>query len=259
VNFRAKNFLVSILFPFLFILFLRIAHFDGFILYGTVFAGVLVQYFLGFWLLNFDVYPNGFITILLLPAAWFGAFLLIYQNFIVDLHLVYQIPIILGFLVLQYYFMSTQNILNISHFKSISLSQAAYTTNNFYTILTFFTTNLALFLLPSLSIPLKFILSFIVSSGVLFIFTMLNKISKIEFFFSVFFYLNFTLLLLFLYVLGFIDPGKVVLIVIAMSLVFRGVIILMLYSAKRVIALADYVQIAIESGILFMLIGVASK
>jgi hypothetical protein len=218
-----------------------------------------MQYFLGFWLLNFDVYPNGFITILLLPSVWFGSFLLIYQNFLTDLKLVYQIMVIGGFLILQYYFMSTQNILNISHFKSISLSQAAFTTNNFYTILTFFVTNLAIFLLPGSSNTLKLIASFLSFVIILSIFGVLNNLDQLQMIYSAFFYFGFIFVLAFLYMLGFIDPEKMLLLVIAMSLVFRGVLVLSLYSIKKVIAFSDYVQIGLEAGLLFLLIGFSSK
>jgi hypothetical protein len=238
---------------------LRIAGFEGFILYGTVFVGILLQYFLGFWLLNFDVYPNGFITILLLPAMWLGSFLLIYQNFIIDLPFVYQFIIVSVFLVLQYYFMSTQNILNLAHFRSISLSHAAFTTNNFYTILTFFITNLAIFLLPGTSNTIKLFASFVSFVIILFIFAILNAIEQIQLFFAIFFYFTFIAILSFLYIVGFIDPQKILLLVIAMSLVFRGVIVLSLYSVKKVISKADYIQSALESGLLFLLIGFASR
>lgn len=258
MNFRSKNFLVSFIFPLLFILFLRIAAFDGFILYGTVFVGILMQYFLGFWLLNFDVYPNGFITILLMPAIWFGSFLLIYQNFIIDLNVFYQIIIIGVFLVLQYYFMSTQNILNLAHFKNISLSQAAFTTNNFYTILTFFVANIAVFLLPGLTNPIKLAASFVFAVMILFIFSVLNKIDHLQTAYSAFFYFGLTFILAMLYMLGYINPDKILLLVMAISLAFRGIIVLSLYSVKKVIALSDYIQIVLEAGLLFILVGFAS-
>jgi hypothetical protein len=254
MNFRLKNFFVSVLFPILMVLFLRNAKFEGFILYGTVFVGVVVQYFLCFWLLNFELFPQGFVTILILPALWFGSFLLIFETFILKLNLVYQIVVTAVFLGFQYYFMITQSILNIAHFKNVTLSQAAYTTNNLYTILTFFLANLSLFLLNDLNVFIKFVISGILFAVILLIYMLLNNINKSQFFFSVASY-TFTLLILsFIYSTDVIDSSRILFLVMILGLVFKGFMTLVQYSSRKVLSIVDYSQVFIEYILIFFIL-----
>jgi hypothetical protein len=249
VNFRLKNFLVSVVFPFLVLLFLRITNtrLEGFVLYGTIFVAIATQYFLNFWLYNFNVFPQGFITILLLPSIWFASFILIFVNFIVQLHSLYEIMIIGAFLTLQYYFSTTQNILNLSHFKNISLSQAAFTTNHFYTVLTFFTSNLAVFLLPDLSYVLKLASSLVLFIIIIIIFALLNNVQKIQYTYAIVLYAAIIYAVGILYIFNFIMLDRLPLIVIALSIIFREIIILILYYARKVLNPQDYIYLALET------------
>lgn len=259
MGFRGKNFLVSFVFPLLFILFLQTARLEGFIFYGTIFVGFLTQYFLIFWLFNFDVYPQGFITLLILPALWFGSFIVIYQGFVIKLSFIYQLVIVLMFLILQYYFVTTQSILNLSHFQNISLSQAAYTANSFYTVLTFFAVNLALFLIPGASNILSLLLtivSFIVISS---IFSALNSIDRSQTLFSNIIYIFVISLLLTIYSFGIINPDKIILLTILLAIVFRNIIILMLYSVRKVLSKTDYAQVVFECGLIGILLFLSLK
>lgn len=254
MNFRFKNFLVSVLFPILMVLFLRNAKFEGFILYGTVFVGIVIQYFLYFWLLNFEVFPQGFVTILVLPTIWFGSFLLIFETFILKLNLAYQVLITIIFLSFQYYFMITQSILNIAHFKNVTLSQAAYTTNNLYTILTFFLANLSFFLLNDLNVFYKFLASGILFAITLLIYILLNNINKSQFFFSVASYGFILLILSFAYSTDIMDPTRVIFLVMALGLVFKGFITLIQYSSRKVLTLVDYSQVLAEYILIFFIL-----
>lgn len=224
-----------------------------------MFVGVIVEYFLVFWLLNFEVHPQGFITVLLLPAIWLASFLLIFQNFITKLDVIYQILIIAGFLFFQYYLLSTQSILNLSHFRNVSLSSAAYTTNNFYTVVTFFISILGIFLLPDVSNLLRFGLSIIAFGIIMLIFILLNQISLRHYAYALFLYISFILVLSVIYASGFINPENILLLVIVLALMFRGIIILILYSEKKIISLYDYVQLIFEVVISGILINYASN
>jgi hypothetical protein len=248
VNFRLKNFLVSVLFPLLYILFIKVATLEDFTLYGTIFIGMIIEYFLLFWLLNFDVHPQGFLTILLLPVLFFASFMITFVNFVENEHLswIFQVLIVFIFLVMHYYLTTTQSILNISLFRTISLSQAAFTTNNFYTIITFFTSVIALFLPLTLANPLRVILTIIPFAVILGIYVILNNIEHLQYFFALFFYTIFTIIIAMVYMLGVIHPEKFFIIAIVLGLTFRGIVILIQYMSRKVISIFDYIQLFIE-------------
>lgn len=254
MNFRQKNFLISFVFPFLFILFLRVVRFEGFLLYGSIFVGALIMYFLLYWLLNYSVTPIGFITVLLLPVIFWGACVLLYYFFIVKLNPFFELVLVSTFMVLMYYFASTQNLLNISYYKNISLAQAAHTTNNFYTVLTFFLSILALFLIPNVPNLLKLFISVILFTLILFIFVLLHSLDRSEFMYSIFLYFSVVVLLAVIYVLGFIDTNKVILLSVVLGLVFRGVLTFIHYSARKVLSFFDYFQILMELAVITFLI-----
>lgn len=258
MGFRTKNALISFLFIFLCLLFLNIARFSGFILYGTIVFMMLVYYFLVYWLLNFEVYPQGFITILLLPALTFGAYLLIYYNFIKDIGLVYKILFTLIFMVMQYYLILTQNILNLSNFTNVGLSQAALVSNNFFAIIGFFMVNLSIFLIPNLYSPFKILGSFIAFMVVYLIFVLVNKIENLQLAFGIFFYGVVCIVYLILHLTGFINPQSSLLTVISLSIIFRGITVIALYSFRRVISIFDFVQIGFEAVLIAFLVYMSS-
>ncbi len=246
MNFRAKNFLVSVVVPVIAIVLLNLAGFDGFILYGTIILAALIYYFLSFWLYNFNVHPHGFITILVPPVLWYSSFLMIYEFFLIDLRVVFQVAIISMFLALQYYYMSTQNILNISHFRSISLSQAAYTTNNFYTVLTFFTVCLGVFLIPDVMIIVKLGIVFFFFFLLYGIFGTLNHIDFPQLVYGVFLFSTVLLLVAVLFLTGLFDPGKLILISIFLTLIFRWMVVLTLFPTRKLLSTFDYFQFIFE-------------
>jgi hypothetical protein len=258
MSFRTKNLLISFIFMFLCLIFLNISSFTGFVLYGTIFFMMLVSYFLVYWLFNFDVYPQGFITILLLPTLTFGSYMLIYYDFVKDLPLLYKVIFTAIFMFMQYYLVLTQNILNVSNFTNVGLSQAALVSNSFYTIWSFFLTNLAIFLIPDIFITVKLIITIPVFIIYYLIFTMVNSIDRYQFIFGGFFYLFIVLIYLVLYVVGFINPLSSLLLVISLAIVFRGITVVALYSFRRVISLFDFVQIFLESVLVGFLVYMTS-
>jgi hypothetical protein len=259
MNFRVKNFLVSMVFPFLFLLFIKVVKFEGFLLYGTLFVGLIIEYFLVFWLYNFNTSPVGFISILLLPVLFFGSFVIVYYYFIVRLNILFELSFMFSFFVLMYYFLSTQNILNLAQFKSISLAQAANTTNNFYTVLSFFISSLAIFLLPNIPNILRFIISTGIFAVILLIFVLLHNIDRLQYAYSIFFYISFIAMISIIYVLNGINTDKVVLISIILSLIFRGILILLHYSSRKILSAFDYFQIFLELAIITFLFNFISK
>lgn len=247
MSFRVKNGLVSFIYMALCILFLSIARFNGFLLYGTVVFMMLIYYFLVYWLFNFDVYFQGFVTILLLPAILFGSYLLIYYNFIKEIQIIYQILFTGVFVVLLYYLVLTQNLINRSHFTNVSLSQAAIIVNNFYSIFGFFLACLSIFLVPDMSNITKIVVSILIFAAFYGIFVLVNSIEYIQFFFGMFSYVIFAAILILLYVSGSINPSTSVLTVLSMTVFFRGVTVISLYSFRKVINWPDILQILAEA------------
>lgn len=258
MSFRSKNALISFVFITLCLLFLNIARFSGFVLYGSIVFIMLVYYFLLYWLLNFDVSVQGFITILLLPTITLGAYMLIYYNFIRDLAVLYRIVFTFVFIVLQYYLVLTQNILNLSYFTNVGLSQAALVANNFYTILSFFFVNLSIFLIPEVNIPFKMLFTIVMFVIFYLIFILINNIEVLQYYFGIFFYSIAILIYIIMYISGFINPISSLLTSIVFSIVFRGITVIALYSFRRVISFFDYLQVVFEAALIAFLIFMSS-
>lgn len=258
MGFRSKNALISFIFIFLCLVFLSISRISGFVLYGTILFMMLVYYFMIYWLFNFDVYPQGFISILLLPTLTLASYLLIYFNFIKELPIIYVVFFTLTFMVMQYYLVLTQNILNLSTFTNVGLSQAALVSNSFYTILGFFLLNLSIFLIPNLHSPFKIVIGVIIFVIFYFIFVIINKIEFVQFIFGVFFYGSVSIIYLVLFLIGYINPLNSLLIVISLAVIFRGLTVIALYSFRKVISVFDFIQIIFESALVAFLVYMSS-
>ncbi len=258
MTFRTKNAVVTILFIILCTLFLSITRFTGFILYGTVLFMMIVYYFLIYWMLNFEVSPQGFISVLLLPVLFVGGYYLFYYHFLRDMNIYIAIGSTIVFAIFIYYFILTQNILNTSYFSNIGLTQAALVVNNFYAISTFFIVNLSIFLLPNVQLITKLIASVPVFFLIYLAFVLINNIEKLHLWFGVFFYSFFVLGLVLMYLMSFLNPLSALIIVIILSIVFRGVTVVTLYSTRKLITLVDFGQIFLESILIGFFIYLAS-
>lgn len=254
MNFRLKNFLITFIDSSLFFLFLRIGRFEPIVAYGMIAVGMTMFYFLVLWLLNFEVYPLGFITIIFPPTLWFGISSLIYINYIVEFIWAGQAFYFLVNGVFLYYFLSTQSILNLSYFKNISLSQAAFTSKNFYTILLFFNGLVAIFLVSGMSTITKMLLviplfllvliPYVILYGVKFKFALYSSLF--------FFWIVFQLLLM--YVFDLFLAERVILVCIVLGFVFKGITILLSYSQKKLFSLYDGMQLLIEAILCFAIL-----
>lgn len=247
MSFRAKNALVTFLFITLCIVFLSITRFSGFILYGTIFFMMLVYYFLVYWMLNFEVYPQGFITILLTPVLLLGGYMTVYYYFLRDLTLYIPILSTIFFLGMMYYFILTQNILNTSYSQNIGLTQAALVINNFFSIITFFAANLAIFLIQDFSLIIKLVFTLPFFVLIYLAFVMINNIDRIQYWFGVFFYAVVIISIVLLYLVNFINPISGLIMVIILAVLYRGITVVSLYSSRRVISFLDLTQIFLES------------
>lgn len=258
MGFRAKNAIITFVFIALCVAFMNAARLNGFVLYGTVVFIMLVNYFILYWLFNFDVHPQGFLTVLALPSITFGAYLLVYYNFIRDIDMVYRIVITLIFILLQYYLVLTQNILNLSHFSNIGLSQAALVVNNFYTIITYFLATKAIFLTPDITAPIKLVLTIPVFLILYIAFMIVNNIDFLQIIFGVGFYIILIAVFSFLYMSGFINPQNLLLIVISLAITFRGLTVISLYSSRKVISIPDFIVNVLESLLVGFLVYLSS-
>lgn len=258
MSFRSKNALVTFLFVALCVVFLSITRFSGFILYGTIFFMVLVYYFLLYWMLNFEVYPQGFVSILLLPSILFGGFMMVYYYFLKDLG-IYTPVISTGiFLLLMYYFVLTQNILNTSYFLNIGLTQAALVINNFYSIITFFMASLAVFLIPDFTLVMKLSFTLPLFGLVYFAFVLINNIERIQLWFGIFFYALVIGIIILMFFMNFINPISGLIMVIILAVLFRGITVVTLYSSRKVISLLDLTQIFLEAVLIGFFLYLAS-
>lgn len=258
MGFRTKNAIISFVFIGLCILFLNSARLNGFLLYGTIVFMMLINYFILYWLLNFEVHPQGFLTVLALPTITFGSYILIYYNFIRDLDYFYKITLTSAFIILQYYLILTQNILNLYHFENVGLSQAALVVNNFYTIITFFLGVLAIFLTSELTVPIKLLLSIPISLVLYLAFVFLNRLEAVQIIYGIGFYICILIIFAFLYLSGFINPLNQILIVIALAIIFHNLTVISLYSFRKVISINDLLLTVFESILVGFLVYLSS-
>lgn len=246
MNFRQKNAFISYIFIVICIVVLSIARLQGFALYGTILFFGITYYFLVYWLFNFQVYPQGFLTILLLPAATFVSFLLLNVYFIKSLGFpsIFFSTIVFG--IFQYYLILTQNILNRSKFDVVPLSQAALVANNFFSIIGFFFTSLSIIIIPDMNIYIRLFLIFIMAVVLLLAFMLTNEIDLINYVVSVLVFALSTLFFAILFLTSAIEISSIVGVALVQSLIYRAITLVTLYGVRKVISVGDRFQITLE-------------
>ncbi|BDQ04707.1 MAG: hypothetical protein KatS3mg084_0225 [Candidatus Dojkabacteria bacterium] len=247
MSFRLKSILSVLFFVFVCIFFLENSRLEGFVLYGTIFFMVIMNYFINYWLFDFDLHPKGFLTILLLPAFHLGVYLLIYYNLLKEFSFLYRLLFTLAFILAQYYIVLTQNILNLSHFKNIGLSKAALTVNHFYTVVIFFLAVLAFFLVGELSLVVKLLLTVPVFILLYIIFALINELDNGRIVYTVLLYVFVILILCLLFMSGLIKPYNQILVAMILGILFHNFSVISLYSFRKVVSLPDFFMTILEA------------
>lgn len=247
MNFRLKNFLIVSIYLIFSCIYFSITSPSGFVLYGSLIFMITVFYFLVYWLLNFEVLLEGLVSILIPPSVFVGGYLMTYNFFIKDQSLTLIFISIVFMIILTYYFLLTQNILNISCYQNIGLSQAAFVVNNFYSVISFFITILGVLLLPETLLFVRFIITIFVFVILFLPFAVINQIDKLHIFYSILNYSSIILILCFSYMLNFINPDNIVLFSVILSIVYRGITVVSQYSVRKVLSIMDLLQIIFES------------
>lgn len=257
MNFRNKVLITIFVITLLCSYFIYFFYLDNFVLYGFILFAMLIFYFVNYWLFKFNIHPRGFLTILPLPSLFFVAFLLFLNFFVKNLSYVWVFSYIFLFILFQYYLIMNQNILNVWMFEHVGLYRAALNVNLFYSVFTYFILNMAIFFTP-----FEFLIKIFISLFVfLLLFTIFANLSNLNFNLILFIILNsifLYLLVICLFILGFLKIENGILIAIAFSILFKTILTSALYSNYAFHSFTDYVLVIIESFLFGMLLYLSS-
>lgn len=257
MNFRNKVLITVFIITFLCSYFIYFFYLDNFVLYGFILFSMLIFYFINYWLFKFNIHPRGFLTILPLPSLFFVAFLLFFNFFIKNLPYLWVIIYISLFILLEYYLIMNQNILNLWMFEHVGLYRAALNINLFYSVFTYFILNIAIFFTP-FEFLIKILISLFVFLLLFIIFANLSILNLnlilLIIINSIFLYL----LTISLFLLGFLKIENGILIAIAFSILFKTILTNALYSNYAFHSFTDYVLIMIESFLFGILLYISS-
>lgn len=252
-NFRFKSFVISVIVPFLLLVFYSNLRFEP-ISFNIVLIITGIFYIMGlYWVMNFEVNTIGIITILLPPTVWVLSGVIFYVNYS-DQWNGYVWLFVFGiYSFFLYYFVTTQNLLNINYFRPISLSQAAKTAKGFFTVILFFISTNALFSYPNLDNIQKISLLLFVFILVGLPYIILFEVKTVHFIATIFNFSFLIMIILGMFLLDFFIQERIYMLVVISTLIFKGSMMVNVYSVRDNLSFFDKAQFFLELVIIFCL------
>lgn len=250
MKFNIKNFLLNLGTLILIILFLRIGRLDDNAVYLFSILMGFVYYFLLYSIYNFNITPKAYFTVLLIPSVFVSAFVLLYNFLILDLQFFLEIIILAFSFLIMYLFVEVQKVINDNYSSYVREYKSNLTFNAFLMILSHFLLSFALYNIPINDNILSFTVS-ILFSGILHIvvlFLLHEKYRSMILALLVYFY--FAVCVAFLYMIGFINPEKIVFVIFGFTLLFKLLQDSIIYEGKMKLKKSAYIEIFLH---LFMI------
>lgn len=227
---------------------------NSFSFYAFVVFVSLVYYFVNYWLYSFNVHPIGLLTVLVLPSMLLSSYLLFIYYFALSVGEVWlKIFCMALFVVLGYYLVLNQNLLNVWYFEGIGLHKMALNINLFYTNLVFAVFAISIFL-SRFEFIVKLVVLFVIFVILYVIFSILNEIRLPLVILSSIFFLFFLVNVFFLFILGFVNFKNYVLVSVALMILFKSMTVSSLYYVKGNLGIMDKITMVLESLIIFALL-----
>ncbi|MCX8034911.1 MAG: hypothetical protein N3A71_01325 [Candidatus Dojkabacteria bacterium] len=250
MKFYINNFLLNLGTLILITLFLRVGRLDDNAVYLFSILMGFVYYFLLYSIYNFNITPKAYFTVLLIPSIFVSAFVLLYNFLILDFQFLLEIIILSFFFLIMYLFVQVQKVINENYSSYVREYKSNLTFNAFLMILSHFLLSLALFNLPINNNILSFTIS-VLFSGTLHIvvlFLLHEKYRSMILALLVYFY--FVICTSFLYIVGFINPEKIVFIIFGFTLLFKLLQDSIIYDGKMKLKRSAYIEILLHLSII---------
>lgn len=258
MGFRFKIFLSTLLISALGSYLTYIFDFKDFSFWGVIIVMFFLFYFVSYWVFDFNIAAKGFITVLILPSFFLISFLMIWGTFIKQTSWwLLMFFSFWAFVLLEYYLMLNQNILNLGLHQPVGLYKAALNINVFYGVLVFFIFSIAVFL-TNWWIGFKLVLCLFIFIFLFIIHSFLYEINNVIRFLIVIFSVFVFLIFMILFNLGFVKDRNIILVPMSLSIIFKNVNFMSLYHARVQTKLEDYVMVFVESLIVLFLMYLSS-